>query len=265
MSMINETVLITGATSGIGYELGKLFAKDRASMVLVSRSDERLRAVSKEFLIYGATKVYTINKDLSYPGAASEVYNETQRGGMDVSVLVNDAGVGELGLFSETELDKEDMIINLNIVSVVHLTKYYLRHMLEKNSGRIMNVASIASYQPTPRLAVYSASKAFVLSFTDSLIYETKDTGVTVTALIPGPTDTDFFRKAHMENTKAAIDNPQDPAEVAEAGYKGLLRGTHHVTPKFSVRAQVAMSNLMPNEAVSSMASTFTKEKKRKK
>ncbi len=264
MDLKHETALITGATSGIGYELGKLFARDKANLVIVSRNEERLKKVKSEFLILGAPHVTTIAKDLSVPGAALEVFNETMDNNIDVSILVNDAGVGEFGYFSDTDLDKEDTIIQLNIVSVVHLTKYYLKEMLFRNSGRILNVASISSYQPTPRLSIYAASKAFVLSFTDALIYELRETGVSVTALIPGPTDTDFFRKAHMEHTKAAVDNPQDAVEVAEAGYKGLFKGTNHVTPKFAVQAQVAMSSALPNEAVTAMASNNTKEKKKK-
>ncbi|HEX2969111.1 MAG TPA: SDR family oxidoreductase [Bacteroidales bacterium] len=262
MALINETALITGATSGIGYELAKLFAADKARLVIVSRGEEMLWQVSKEFRDLGAPDVTIIPKDLSIPGAAEDVYARTKELGINISILVNDAGVGEHGYFSEIDLEKEDTIINLNVVSLVHLTKLYLRDMLNMDHGRILNLASIASYQPTPTLAVYAASKAFVLSFTDALIHELQDTGITITALIPGPADTDFFRKAHAENTKAALDNPQDPAKVAKAGYEGLLKGKHHVTSKFSVQAQVAMSTAMPNEAVSSMASTYMKEKK---
>lgn len=263
MSLINETALITGATSGIGYELAKLFAKDNASLVIVSRDDDSLQRVAAEFTTLGATKVHMIQTDLSVPGAARDVYERTRVEGIPVSILVNDAGIGEHGYFHETDMDKEDQIIQLNIVSLVHLTKYYLQDMLLRKAGKILNVASVASYQPTPTLAVYSASKAFVLSFTDSLIYELKDTGITVTALIPGPTDTDFFRKAHMGNTRAAQDKPQDPAEVAKAGYEGLLKGTHHVTSSLSVQAQVAVSSALPNETVSAMASKQMEEKEK--
>lgn len=260
-----ETVLVTGASSGIGYELAKLFAKDKAEMVLVARNEENLQAVADELRSLGSPNVQVIAADLSQPGAADEIYETTKRKGIRITTLVNDAGVGEHGSFSETDLEKEDRIIQLNIVSLVHLTKFYLQEMLRSNSGRILNVASVAAYQPTPTLAVYSATKAFVLSFTDSLIYELKDTDITVTALIPGPTDTDFFEKAHMENTKAAQDDPQDPAEVAKAGYEGLLKGTHHVTPSMKVRAEVAMSSALPNEVVSARASKLMEEKKQKK
>jgi short-subunit dehydrogenase len=262
MAQNKETVLVTGASSGIGYEMAKLFAKDKAELVIVARNEENLNAVADELRGLGASKVTIIAADLSMPGAADDIYETTKRQSIRITTLVNDAGVGEHGAFSETDLEKEDRIIQLNIVSLVHLTKFYLQEMLRNNSGRILNVASVAAYQPTPTLAIYSATKAFVLSFTDSLIYELKDTDIKVTALIPGPTDTDFFNKAHMENTKAAQDNPQDPAEVAKAGYEGLLKGTHHVTPSLKVQAEVAMSSAMPNEMVSARASKLMKEEK---
>lgn len=265
MAQNKETVLVTGASSGIGYETAKLFAKDKAELVIVGRSEETLNAVADELKGLGAPKVTVIAADLSLPGTADDIYETTQRQGIRVTTLVNDAGVGEHGSFSETDLEKEDQIIQLNIVSLVHLTKFYLQEMLRSNSGRILNVASVAAYQPTPTLAVYSATKAFVLSFTDSLIYELKDTDIKVTALIPGPTDTDFFNKAHMENTKAEQDNPQDPAEVAKAGYEGLLKGTHHVTPSMKVQAEVAMSSAMPNEVVLARASKLMEDKKQKR
>lgn len=260
MTQNTETVLITGASSGIGYEMAKLFAKDKAEMVIVARDEQNLNAVANELRELGASKVTVIASDLSLPGAADDIYETTQRMGIRVTTLVNDAGVGEHGSFSENDLEKDDRIIQLNIVSLVHLTKFYLQDMLRNNKGRILNVASVAAYQPTPTLAVYSATKAFVLSFTDSLIYELKDTDIKVTALIPGPTDTDFFRKAHMEDTKAAKDDPQDPAEVAKAGYEGLLKGTHHVTPSLKVRAEVAMSSALPNEVVSARASKLMED-----
>lgn len=265
MAQHTETVLITGASSGIGYELAKLFAKDQAEMVLVARSEETLHAVADELKGLGSPQVTVIASDLSLPGSADDIYETTQRMGIRVTTLVNDAAVGEHGAFSDTDLQKEDRIIQLNIVSLVHLTKFYLQDMLRNNRGRILNVASVAAYQPTPTLAVYSATKAFVLSFTDSLIYELKDTDITVSALIPGPTDTDFFQKAHMENTKAAQDDPQNPAEVAKAGYEGLLKGTHHVTPSLKVRAEVAMSSAMPNEVVSARASKLMEEEDKNK
>jgi short-subunit dehydrogenase len=262
MSLKNETVLITGASNGIGYELAKLFAKDGANLVIVSRNEAKLREVAQEFLNLGSPDVVVISKDLSLPGSADEIYDYTHSHNIDVTMLVNDAGVGEHGYFSQTELEKEDRIIQLNIISLVHLTKLYLKDMLTRGKGKILNLASEAAYEPTPTLAIYAASKAFVLSFTDALVYELKDTPVTITALIPGPTDTDFFRKAHMETTKAAKNSPQDPAEVAKKGYEGFLKGKHHVKSKYSVAMKVGMASALPNEAVSSMAEAQMEEKK---
>jgi short-subunit dehydrogenase len=262
MEINNKTALITGATSGIGYELAKLFARDKYNLVIVSRSEDRLNEAANEFWSLGSPRITVIPKDLSMSGSAKAVYEHTKREGIEVNVLVNDAGVGEHGLFSETEIDKELKIIQLNIVSLVHLTKLYLTDMLQRREGRILQLASVASYEPTPMLSVYAATKAFVLSFTDSLIHELKDTGVTMTALIPGPTDTDFFRKAHMEHTRAAQNDPQDPAEVAKVGYEGLMNGEHHAVVSASVRAQVAMSSVLPNETVTSMAAAQMEEKK---
>lgn len=191
--------------------------------------------------------------DLSKPEAAKQIFARTEARGLHVDIVVNDAGVGVHGLFSETNIEDELAIIQLNIASLVHLTKLYLKPMLQRNRGRILQLASVASYQPTPLLSVYAATKAFVLSFTDSLVNETKDTGVTITALIPGPTDTDFFRKAHAENTRAALNNPDDPAEVARIGYEALLEGKNHAVPK-NVQRQVALSNVIPNSSLASIA-----------
>jgi short-subunit dehydrogenase len=248
-----EVALITGATSGIGYELAKLFAIDNYSLVIVSRDETRLDLVARELSRLGSPRVVLIVADLSKPEAAKQIFARTESRGLHIDILVNDAGVGVHGLFSETNIEDELAIIQLNIASLVHLTKLYLKPMLTRNRGRILQLASVASYQPTPLLSVYAATKAFVLSFTDSLINELKDTGVTVTALIPGPTDTDFFRKAKAENTRAAVDHPDDPAEVARIGYEGLLAGKNHAVPKH-VQRQVAISNVIPNSSLASIA-----------
>lgn len=257
----SKTALITGASSGIGYELAKLFAQDGFNLVIVSRDQKMLNQVAEELKNLGAPTVTVIAKDLSKPGAPAEVYERTEELGINVNILVNDAGVGEHGFFAETDIERDLEIIQLNIVALVHLTKIYLRDMLANRNGQILQLASIAAYQPTPLLSVYSATKAFVLSFTDSLINELKDTSVTVTALIPGATDTDFFYKANAENTKAAQNNPADPADVARAGYEGLMKGKHHAVPGAGVKAQVVLSNILPHEAITEMARKQMEEK----
>jgi uncharacterized protein len=249
----DKTVLITGATSGIGLELAKLFAKDHFNMVIVSRDMEQLQKTSEQLKQLGSGIVTIIAKDLSLPGAAREVYNETRSRGVKVNILVNNAGVGTFGLFTETELEKELAIIHLNVISLVTLTKLFVKDMLESKGGRILQLGSVAAYQPTPKLAVYAATKAFILSFSDALGTELKDTPVSVTTLVPDATDTDFFRKAGMEHTKAATNDPEKPEVVAQVGYEALMKGEAHAFPP-GVKKSVVMSSVLPNRTVAERA-----------
>jgi hypothetical protein len=250
-----ETVLITGATSGIGLELAKLFALNGFNMVLVARYQQELNDAVVMMKEFGAGEVKTIAKDLSVQGAAAEIYAETKRNAIHIDMLVNDAGIGEYGFFTETSIDKELALIQLNICSLVHLTKLYLKDMVKAGRGRIMNLASVASYQPTPKLIVYAATKAFVLSFNDALAVELRETapGITITALIPNATDTDFFRKAGMEHTRAAQEDPDDPAVVAKLGYKAFMNGELHAYGP-GVKTQVIMGAFKSNESVAASA-----------
>lgn len=249
----NQTVLITGATSGIGLELARLFAADRYNMVLVSRDEETLNRVAADLKNMGAGSVTVIPKDLSVVNAADDVYDITRGLGIHVNILVNDAGVGEYGYFTETSLEKELNLIQLNTAAMVHLTKLYLRDMIAVNGeGKILQLASIASYQPSPMLAVYAATKAFVLSFSDAIAYELKDKNITITSLIPNATDTDFFRKAGMEHTKIAQNDPDDPTVVANIGYEALMNGEQHAYAP-GARQIAAMSSVLTNENVAKM------------
>lgn len=246
----NQTVLITGATSGIGLELARLFAADSYNMILVSRDEQKLNHVAADLQNMGAGTIIIIPKDLSIPNAAEEIHAITQQQNIQVNILVNDAGMGEYGYFAETNLEKELSIIQLNIAAMVHLTKLYLRDMIfHNNGGRILQLASVASYQPSPILAVYAATKAFVLSFSDAIAYELKDTPITVTSLIPNATDTDFFHKAGMEHTKAAQDHPENPFTVAKIGYEALMKGEPHAYAP-GVRQLAAMSSILSNQNV---------------
>jgi short-subunit dehydrogenase len=259
MNTTSQTALITGASSGIGYELAKLFAKDHYNLVLVARSQERLMQISQELKELGSGNVTVISKDLSLPNGAAEVYKETKDKGITVNILVNDAGAGEYGSFLETDLNKELSIIQLNISSLVILTKLFMADMLALKEGKILQLASIASYQPTPKLAVYAATKAFILSFSDAIGLDLKDSGITVTALIPDATATDFFRKAGMEHTKAATDHPENPEVVAKIGYKALMNGDPHAYAP-GVRTAVMQSVVMPNRKVAEKTEDQMKE-----
>jgi short-subunit dehydrogenase len=244
----NNYVLITGATSGIGYELAKLFAKDNHNLVLVARTEEDLKRVAAEFLGKYNIDVITISKDLFLPDAALELYKEVKSRGLNVNILVNDAGQGQHGLFAETDIDRDLEIIQLNIISLVVLTKFFLRDMLTNNDGKILQLASIASKYPSPLLAVYAATKAFVLSFSQALANELEGTNVSITALMPGATDTDFFNKADAENTKQVTEHKlSDPADVAKDGYEALMNKDTKVVSGMKNKLQAAMSNVIPD------------------
>jgi len=253
MTNHNQTVLITGATSGIGLEIAKLFAYDNYNMVLVARDEERLIDIATELQEMGAGRVTIIAKDLCMQNAAAEIHHITHQNSIHVDVLVNNAGMGEYGLFAETSIEKELCIIQLNISAMVELTKLYMKDMIAHDKeGRIMQLASVSSYQPSPMLAVYAATKAFVLSFSDAIAAELRDTDIKITSLIPGPTETDFFRKAGMEHTKAAHDNLEEAEIVAMVGYQALIKGESHAYPP-RVRQMVAMSSILTNHNVAKM------------
>jgi len=239
--------LITGATSGIGLELAKLFAKDKFNLILVARGEEGLKATAGLLETEGI-EVITIIKDLFETGAASEVYREVTERGLWVDVLVNDAGQGVYGKFIENELDRELNIIQLNIASLVTLTKAFAKQMVSRGTGKILNLASVAGKAPGPYQAVYHGTKAFVHSFNEAIRVELKDTGVTITSLLPGATKTDFFRKAGMLNSKIVQEGElADPAEVARDGYEAMLAGKDMVVSGFKNKLQVALGNITPD------------------
>lgn len=244
----NQYALITGATEGIGYELAKLFAQDGYNIIAVARTEEELKRVANEFTQQYGVQVQTIAKDLFGENSANELYDEVKTRGIEVEVLVNNAGQGVYGLFAEQDIEKQIKIIHLNIVSLTRLTYSFLKDMLARDSGKILQLASVASEAPGPYQAVYHATKAYVLSFTEALINEVKDTAVTLTALQPGATDTGFFAKADMLESKAVQDKSKlsDPAKVAKDGYEALFAGDDKVVSGMKNKLQTAMGNLTP-------------------
>lgn len=244
--------LVTGATSGIGYELAKLLAKDNYCLVLVARNLENLEATAQELQELSTNiHIHIIDIDLFEPGAAQKVYDQTTSLGIRIDVLVNNAGQGEWGLFSNTDLEREIAIVQLNVVALMTLTKLYLKDMLQRNSGKILQLASSVSKAPSPYLAVYAATKAFVLSLIEALQKEIENSDVTITALQPGATDTDFFHKAKAENTVTYKESSMyDPEDVAKAGYEGLLNGESTVVPGFMNKTQGVLNSLMSDSKV---------------
>jgi short-subunit dehydrogenase len=244
----NKYALVTGGTSGIGYELAKLLAKDNYNLIIVARNQDELASVSLQFTQQFGVDVITLSKDLFNPEKAFEVYQELKDQGITVDVLVNDAGQGQYGEFIDTDIRRELDIINLNISSLVILTKLYLQEMVDRGSGKILNVSSIASKMPGPWQSVYHGTKAFVQSFTEAVRSEVKEFGVTVTALLPGATATDFFNKAEMQESKIVQEGKlDDAAKVAKDGYEALMNDKDMIVSGLKNKVQVAMSNIMPD------------------
>lgn len=251
METINSNyAMITGGSSGIGLELAKLFARDKYDLILVARDQSELDEAAS-ILKEEGVKVITISKDFFVSGAPFELYEEVKNLGITVKVLVNDAGQGVYGKFIETDLQRELNIIQLNIGATVVLTKLFLKDMVKRNSGKILNVASIAGKVPGPYQAVYHGTKAFVHSFNEAVRNEIKDTDVTLTSLLPGPTETDFFRKADMLDSKIVQEGHLGDAEtVAKDGYEALMDGKDMVISGFKNKVQVAINNIIPDEMV---------------
>jgi short-subunit dehydrogenase len=251
MEKKNQYALVTGATSGIGYELAKLLAADGYDLILVSRTPADLDRVAAELKETHGIDARVIAKDLFYPGNAIELTDEVGGLGLSVDILVNDAGQGQYGPFVASDLNRQLDIIHLNIESLVVLTHYFLKDMVGRGQGRILNLASIAGKTPGPWQAVYHGTKAFVHSFTEAIRSEVKETGVTVTSLLPGATDTDFFNKAEMLEAKNVKEGElAEAAKVAQDGYDALMSGKDMVVSGFKNKMTVAMSNILPDEKV---------------
>lgn len=252
--------VVTGASSGIGYELAVELAKKGYDLVVAS-AGERLTRAAQDLRVFGHT-VTEASVDLATPDGVEELWEQVEALGVSVDVACINAGVGLGGLFKETDLDEELNMVNLNCASTVHLAKYVVQHMTERNEGRILFTASIAGEMVAPREAVYAATKAFVLSFAHSLRYELKDSGVTVTALQPGPTDTDFFHRAGMDNTKVGSEGKSEsqPSDVARQGIEALFDGKDHVyAASLKTKIEGKLANAIPGDVKGSMHEKMAK------
>ena len=219
------TVLITGASGGIGYELARLFACDRDNLVLVARSGDKLAQVAAE-LQSPSINVKTIALDLASPPAPKFLFDQLQREGVVVDILINNAGFGAFGEFAQ--MSEEEILgqISLNITALTELTRLFLPPMLARRSGRIMNVASTAGFQPGPLMAVYYATKAYVISFSEAIANELKDSGVSVTCFCPGATRTGFAKRAGTENSRLFKQfGAMTVEKVALDGYRAVMEG----------------------------------------
>lgn len=223
---MKKTALITGPSNGIGLELAKVHAQKGDNLVLVARSLDKLEALKKELEAKHSISVHNIGIDLSMADAAQKVFDETQSKGIQIDYLINNAGFGDFGMFAETDWNKEHQMIALNITTLTQFTKLYIKEMVKRGSGKIMNVASTAAFQSGPTMAVYYATKAYVLSFSEAVDNEVRDKGVTVTTLCPGATESGFQSAADMHESRLVKGRKLPTSkEVAEYGYKAMMQG----------------------------------------
>lgn len=247
-----DTVLITGASSGIGRELAKVFALHKYNLILVSRSTEKLRELANELIDKYKIKVEIIGQDLSKVGAAKKLFDNVIDRNLQVDILVNNAGVGAVGLFHEMEMESDMEMLQLNIVTLTEITKLFSRKMIEREKGKILNVASTGAFAPGPYIAIYYATKAYVLSFSEALCKELKPYNVTVTALCPGATRTNFAKNAGRENSSMAM----EPDKVAKIAYEGLKNNKRVVIPGIANK----ILTRLPENLVSNMVFKYQKK-----
>ncbi|WNR43342.1 SDR family NAD(P)-dependent oxidoreductase [Paenibacillus roseipurpureus] len=254
---MTKTVLITGATSGLGSEFVQLFAKDGYDLVLVARNEKNLEEIKQTWKDVNVT---ILPKDLSEPGAAKEVFEFVQQRNITVDVLVNNAGFGLMGKFDELDIQKQVNMIQLNVTALTELTYYFLKGMKHRNHGKIMNVASTAAFQPGPLMAIYYATKAFVLSFSEALVEELAHTNITVTTLCPGATKTNFGAVASVESTKM-FSNAMASDVVAKEGYEAMLKGKRVVITGALNKAGALGSKFLPRSVAAKIAKYVAGEK----
>jgi short-subunit dehydrogenase len=245
-----ETVLITGASSGLGLELAKLFAADGSGLILVARSQDKLALLAEDLGRQHGVPVRVMAKDLGDPTAPEQIVAELQRQGVRVDVLVNNAGFGALGHVASLDLNRQLDMVQVNITAPTHLTRLLLPGMLERRNGGILNIASTAAFQPGPNMAVYYATKAFLLSFSEALGDEVRSKNVKVCCLTPGPMATNFAAEAGMEGTRLFRLGALDARTVACAGYRGFRKGRVLVVPGWRNRLSVFAVRLLPRAVV---------------
>lgn len=262
---MKQTALVTGASSGIGNALAHEFARNDFNLVIMAEEQGDLIRTENEFKEKYNVEILGIPKDLTDEEAPREVYDQLIQQDVQIDVLVNNAGVGQREKFHETDIDKDINIIRLNIEALVRLTKLFVKDMVTRGEGKILNVGSVAGFQPGPLLAVYHASKAFVVSFSEAIADELEETGVTVTVLCPGPTDTKFFERADMENARILEDGiVMDSEEVAKAGFEALIKGERIIVPGMSNSILTFTRRLIPKSMQASMNRKFYEVKKEK-
>jgi len=249
---MNKTALVTGAASGLGYELTLLLANDAYKLILVDIDADNLAKVKGELEQDFKVEVHTLTKDLSLPNVAQEIMDDLKN--PDIDVLINNAGFGLFGSFAETDWERESAMLHVHIMTTTHLTKLVLEGMVKRGAGKILNMSSLAAFQPGPLMSIYYASKGYMLSFSEAIANELKGTGVTVTALCPGPTKTAFQETVSEDSKENKITfNMACAKEVADYGYKAMLKGKAYAIPGSFNKFLAMLPRFIPRNAAASI------------
>jgi short-subunit dehydrogenase len=247
------TALITGASSGIGLDLAKLMAPD-FDLIITARGQGKLDEIASDLQSNHGNRVHAIAADLARAEGPAQLWSEVTRRGLRVDALINNAGFGLYGDFKDTKLDDELQMIQVNITSLTHLTKLALPGMIERRRGRILNIASTAGFQPGPLMAVYYATKAYVISFSEAIANELKPAGITVTCLCPGATATEFASRADMENSRLFKWGKMKSEDVARVGYRAMMKGRTTVIPGLKNFLLAESVRISPRKVVTAVA-----------
>lgn len=257
-----EYALITGASSGIGLELAKIMAHEGHHLILVARRKELLDSLKQTLEAKHNISVVALGMDLSLPNQASALYQFCENQGLIVNCLVNNAGFGDYAPFELSKLDTYQKMLQLNVMALTELTALFLTGMRAQHSGQIMNVGSIAAFQPVPNFSVYAASKAYVMQFTEALSYELRGSGISVTLLSPGVTETGFVKRANMGNAANVKGKLMEASEVAKQGYEAMMKGKLNVTPGWKNKLLTLGSRTMPSRALLLRISAFVTQER---
>jgi short-subunit dehydrogenase len=247
-----KTALITGASMGIGRDLAELFARDGHHLILTARNEEKLKELAGQFHNQFGVNVDVFARDLSAPNASQDIFQQFESRNIDY--LINNAGFGTHGPFAESDIASQLGMLQVNVVALTHLTRLFLPQMLKRRSGRIMNLASVASFLPGPLMAVYYATKAYVLSFSEALASEVEGTGVTVTAVCPGPTKTGFQDRAGIAHSPLFQKSVMDSMTASRMGYDAMMRGKRAIVTGFSNKVSAMGTRFLPRSATASIA-----------
>lgn len=256
------TALITGASGGLGVHFAELFAKDGYDLILVARNEEKMKNLKACLEARYGVQVIVCVKDLAQPNAAKEVYDFVAERAIEVNALVNNAGFADFGPYADADWQRQHDMVQVNIMALIQLTRCFLKSMIARGNGRVLNVASLAAFQPGPLMSVYYATKSFVLSFTEALSVELRGTGVKVSALCPGPTETGFEKNAHLGNSGLFKNlSVASAKEVAAYGYLKMKQGQTVAIPGLMNKLIVAASKYAPRCMARNLVYLIQKEK----